>query len=65
MRFILYLFLFIIAYFVIKLVVKSLSSPSKTKINSSRMGRKGNTYENVEDAKYTEIKPDEEKKNNS
>jgi len=65
MRFLLYLLLFFIVYYVIKLVFKSLNSPSKTKIHNSRMGRKENKYENVEDAKYTEIKSDEEKKNNS
>jgi len=65
MRFLLYLLLFFIVYYVVKLVFRSLSSPSKTKINNSRVGRKETEYENVEDAKYTEIKSDEEKKNNS
>jgi hypothetical protein len=65
MRFLLYLFLFFIVYYVVKLVIKSLSSPSKNKIHNSRAGRKETRYENVEDAKFTEIKSDEEKKNNS
>lgn len=65
MRFLLYLFLFLIVYFVVKLIFKSLSSPSKTNINNSRVSQKKNNYENVEDAKYTEIKPGEENKNNN
>ncbi|HSP89138.1 MAG TPA: hypothetical protein VLN45_13460 [Ignavibacteriaceae bacterium] len=64
MRLILYLLLFSILYFIIKLVIKSLSSQSKTSVNNARMNRKGTNYENIEDAKFTEIKPDEEKKNN-
>jgi hypothetical protein len=63
MRFLLYLFLFLIVYFVVKLIFKSLSSPSKTTINNSRVSQKKNNYENVEDAEYTEIKPGEENKN--
>ncbi len=65
MRFLLYLLLFFIVYYVIKLVFRSLNSSSKTKIHSSGMNKKENKYDNVEDAKYTEIKSDEEKKNNS
>jgi hypothetical protein len=64
MRFLLYLFLFFILYYIVKMVIKSLSSPSKTTIHNSRMRRKEGKYDNVEDAKFTEIKSDEEKKNN-
>lgn len=64
MRFLLYLLLFFIGYFIIKLVVRSLTSKPKTKIHSSGTGRKENRYENVEDAKFTEIKTDDEKKKN-
>ena len=65
MRFLLYLLLFFIVYYIVKFVFRSLISPSKTTINNSKVGRKETKYENVEDAKYTEIKSDEEKKNNS
>ena len=65
MRFLLYLLLFFIVYFVVKLVFRSLVSPSKTTINNSKVRKKETKYENVEDAKYTEIKSDEEKKNNN
>jgi hypothetical protein len=65
MRFLLYLLLFFIVYYVIKLVFRSLTSQSRSTINNSRMSRKENKYENVEDADYTEIKSDEEKKKNN
>ena len=64
-RFLLYLLLFFIVYFVVKLVFRSLVSPSKTTINNSKVRKKETKYENVEDAKYTEINSDEEKKNNN
>jgi len=66
MRILIYLFLFFIGYYVVKIVLKSLkSSPKKTTIHNSRMRKKGSNYDNVDDAQYTEIPPDEEKKNNN
>ena len=64
MRFLLYLLLFFIVYYIIKVIVKSISSSPKTTIHNSRMRKKENSYDNVEDAQYTEIKSGEEKKNN-
>ena len=64
MRLLLYIILFFIAYFVVKFVFRLLNSPSKTTIHNSRMRKKKNNYDNVEDADFTEIKY-EEKKNNS
>jgi uncharacterized protein HemY len=61
MRFLLYLFLFFIIWFFVKLVLKSLrSSPRKTTIHNGNR-RNVNEYDNVEDAVFREI--DEEKKN--
>ncbi len=65
MRFILYLLLFFIVYFILKSIFRSLISQPKSRVNNSKINRKESHYENVEDAKFTEINPDEEKKNNN
>jgi uncharacterized protein HemY len=63
-RFILYILLFFVVYSVVKLFIKFLNSPSKSSIHTSNIRRNKNKYENIEDAEFTEIKSDGEKKNN-
>jgi hypothetical protein len=63
LRFILFLILFYIIYKVLQYFLRYLISPSKSKRDSFR--RSSNTkskYENVEDAEFKEINPDENDK---
>lgn len=64
MRLLLYILLFFIVYYIAKLIIKSISRSSpRTTIHGSGVRRNKTNYNNVEDAKYTEIESDEEKKN--
>lgn len=61
-RFILYFLLF---YFLYRLIrnwfLKFMGTPKKTEIYEERKTKK-KRYENIEEAKYQEIKPEDEKK---
>lgn len=62
-RFILYFIIFLILFRVIRSVLSSLfngGNESTLKTNSQKTKSK---FEDVEDAKYIEIKPEDEKKN--
>jgi hypothetical protein len=62
MRFILYLILFVVIYYIAKTFIKALSAGKpKSKIHNSKVNRTTGTYQNIEDADYTEIKRDEDK----
>ena len=59
-RFILFLILFYIIYKVLQYFLRNLISPSKSNQDSfKRSPSPKSKYENVEDAEFKEIKPDE------
>jgi len=63
-RFILLLVLIYVGYLVAKLLFKSINSSSGKTIHNSRPRKRESNYDNVQDAEFREIKPDEDKKNN-
>ena len=66
LRFILFLILFYIIYKVLQYFLRNLISPSKTNKDSfQRSSAPRSKYENVEDAEFKEIKPDDNDKKKS
>ncbi len=61
MRFILLLFLFYIVYWVVKLLFRNFNQSSKNKIHNSTPQRE-DKYEDIQDAEFKEIEPDDDKK---
>lgn len=63
LRFILYFLLFFIIFRVLSKLFKNwLGTNSESRIKNSGT-TKQSKYQNIEEAKYTEIKPDDDKKN--
>jgi len=63
LRFILYFILFYILYRVLKTVISVFIKDSNSPKINDQSPRKKSRFEDVEDAKYIEIKPEDEKKN--
>jgi hypothetical protein len=65
-RFFLYLIIFWIAYEIVKRLIGFLMSPSKENPIHTQNSRRNKTeYKNVEDAEFTEIKSEDNKKKDS
>jgi hypothetical protein len=62
-RFILYFIIFLILFRVIRSVLSSLFNGRKESTLKNKSQKVKSKFENVEDAKYIEIKPEDEKKN--
>jgi len=61
-RFLLFLILFYIVYWVVKILFRNFSQPSNKTIHNSKPRRRENKYEDIQDAEFKEIKPDDDKK---
>jgi len=62
-RFILYFIIFLILFRVIRSVLSTLFNGRKESTLKNKSQKVKSKFENVEDAKYIEIKPEDEKKN--
>lgn len=61
-RFFLYVIIFFIVYQVVKLVIRYLTSPSRKSVHTQNVRQNKTEYKNVEDAEFTEIKSENNKK---
>ncbi|OGU31548.1 MAG: hypothetical protein A2057_10235 [Ignavibacteria bacterium GWA2_35_9] len=61
-RFFLYLIVFWIVYQIVKRVVRFLTPVSRDSIHTQNIKRNKSDYKNVEDAEFTEIKSEDNKK---
>ena len=63
LRFILYFILFFILFRILRSLFSNFFKSRKESTINSQSRKKKSKFEDVEDAKYIEIKPDDEKKN--
>jgi predicted membrane protein len=63
LRFILYFILFIILFRLLKSIIGIFLKNKKATTIKNESQKKKSKFENVEDAKYIEIKPEDDKKN--
>jgi hypothetical protein len=61
-RLFLYLVIFFIVYQLVKLVVRFLTSPSSKSVHTRNIRQSKTEYKDVEDAEFTEIKSENNKK---
>jgi NADP-dependent 3-hydroxy acid dehydrogenase YdfG len=61
-RLFLYLVIFFIVYQLVKLVVRFLTSPSRKSVHTRNIRQSKTEYKDVEDAEFTEIKSENNKK---
>lgn len=64
-RFFLYLIIFFIVYQAVKFVIRFLTSPSRKSVHTQNVRKDKTKYKNVEDADFTEIKSEDNKKNDN
>ncbi len=62
-RFILYFIIFLILFRILRSFLSTFLKGKNQSTIKSQSQKKKSKFENVEDAKYIEIKPDDEKKN--
>ncbi|HEX9250760.1 MAG TPA: hypothetical protein VF870_00885 [Ignavibacteriaceae bacterium] len=63
LRFILYFIIFFILFRLLKSVISNFAKGRNSPAIKNEPQKKKSKFEDVEDAKYTEIKPEDEKKN--